>query len=311
MPLPSHPSKLACRPDRGYALVGKSDVVGSDSADHVRPPLTACITDDAEDNPRGLSAAAAARRSSRQQGSRPASGAGGALAVQGTTQQQGEAAAAALAQRLLNCWGPQSKVPKVGSGLVLQVIGCTAPRIGGRQLTHRSCCSSLEGLALTSVLVDQATSASIMWDDGAWARVSGKAATPAERRWSLQSWQVSRCQIFVASGLPGAVQPPACMKRGHEIRARQLHPKIQRSTPPSGVAAAVHAAPGLSRQMSAKACVRRRSPLQGSSAAGGAGSCRPGLALTSSHARCIRAALELFHAQGCMYIQACVVGHMW
>lgn len=100
--------------------MGKSDVSGSSSAGHGRPPLPAGITADAEDNPKGLAAVAAARRFSRQQGSRPASDAGGALAARRTSQQQGEAAAASLAQRRLNQLGSQSQVPEVGSGVGLQ-----------------------------------------------------------------------------------------------------------------------------------------------------------------------------------------------
>ena len=120
MALQSSLLTLACRPGRGNALEGKSDVVGSGSAGPGRPPLPAGITADAEDNPKGLAAVAAARRFSRQQGSRPASESGAALAARRTTQQQGEAAAAALAQRRLDRLGSQSKVPEVCSGLALQ-----------------------------------------------------------------------------------------------------------------------------------------------------------------------------------------------
>lgn len=89
---------------------------------------------------------------------------------------------------------------------------------------------------------DQAASASDT-DHEAWARASGKAA--ASRRATLEP-------ALLAGQLLPSMLHQGCLGGGYtslrrEFRARQLHPRIQRSTPPSWLAAAVHTAPGLSR----------------------------------------------------------------
>ena len=184
-------SMLACRPDHGSAQVGNSDVVGSDSAGHVRPPLPAGITADAEYNPKGLAAvAAAARYILQQQGSRPASDAGGALAARRSS--RGRQLQLHWLSSSSTSWLPRVRCQRWVQSSRCKLFGydwlhCPTHKA---RAAHSSgpACRLLETAAL--IRLHQPALQKMKPGHWHWAR----RLHPAGLRWNLHSWQVSCCQ---------------------------------------------------------------------------------------------------------------------